>query len=187
MQYGTLGYWAEIVEDCIKNRKKITYCVIGNGKTVVSYGFEEDCNTEWCNEHDIPCYNILRSAGCCVCAVGSVNIADIRPHKGEFVEQKIISDFRNWLKSRGVESEIDHNDILIDGLKVASAGGYNLSPDYKWQYTGIQISVNQDYYVIAHACKKPSTKRPGALSDYGVTTLEVLKWCEKWFEEYDEK
>lgn len=184
MEYGNIGHWAEIVEDKLQNREAITYCVIGE-QTEVSYGTENDCDVQWCEANNIPAYNIHRSAGCCVCATGSVNIADIRKHKGEFVENRILRDFVEWLSGKGISAELNHNDILIDGLKVAAAGGYNLAPDFTWQYTGIQFSVNQDYEVIEHACKKPSTKQPGALSDYGITTDEVVAWCEAWFEEYD--
>lgn len=186
MEYGNIGRWAEICEYYLTNRKKITYCVVGES-TEVSYGFEEDCDVDWCRVNNIPCYNIHRSAGCCVCAEGSVNIADVRKHKGEFLSDKILSDLKIWLEDKGLTVELSHNDILIDGLKVASAGGFNLAPDFEWQYTGIQISVNQDYEVIAHACKKPSTKKPGALSDYGITTEEVVAWCEEWFEKYDKE
>lgn len=184
MKYGSLQHWAETYKSKIENREKITYCVVGNS-TVVSYGFENDCDIEWCESNNVPCFNIERSAGCCVCAEGSVNIADIRKHKGEFVEQIFLNDLKNWIEGKGINAVLEHNDVLIDGLKVASAGGYNLAPDFKWQYTGIQISVNQDYYVIEHACKKPSVKKPGALSDYGITTDEVVEWCENWFKEYD--
>ena len=143
MEYGNIGHWAEIVEDKLQKREAITYCVIGK-QTEVSYGIEEDCDVDWCRANNIPCYNIHRSAGCCVCAIGSVNIADIRKHKGEFVENRILQDFADWLSEKGIAAELNHNDILIDGLKVASAGGYNLAPDFTWQYTGIQISINQD-------------------------------------------
>lgn len=184
MEYGTLKHWADIVEEKIQSRSSITYCVIGE-QTVVSYGMENDCDVQWCEANHIPAYNIHRSAGCCVCATGSVNIADIRKHKGEFVENRILRDFADWLSEKGIAAELNHNDILVDGKKVAAAGGYNLAPDFTWQYTGIQISINQDYEVIANACKKPSTKKPGALSDYGITTDEVVAWCKKWFEDYD--
>ena len=153
--------------------------------TEINYGTEEDCNVEWCRANNIPCYNIERSAGCCVNAAGNINIADIRKHRGEFVENRILHDFADWLAGKELSVELNNNDILVDGKKVAAAGGYNLTPDFTWQYTCIQFSINQDYEVIEHACKKLSTKRPGALSDYGITTDEVVEWCEKWFEDYD--
>ena len=49
---------------------------------------------------------------------------------------------------------------------------------------GYQISINQDLDVIKHACTKPMEKIPKALSEYGITTEEMVKFCEDYWAEY---
>ena len=46
---------------------------------------------------------------------------------------------------------------------------------------GFQISINQDIKAIENICYKHSVKKPKALSDFGVTTEEIVEFCENYF------
>lgn len=186
MEYVTLEWFYNNYRRLLSEKTESTHCAVYD-RTEVNYGTEEDCDTQWCAENGIPCYNIERSAGCCANAEGSINIADIHRQNGVFLETKFLPDFADWLKSKGLSVELVHNDVLVNGKKVSSAGGFNIPPNFDWQYTCVQISINQDLFVIEHACKKKMTKTPGGLSEYGISTEDVLQFCEKWFSENWEK
>lgn len=164
----------------LTDEEPVTLICVYQG-THVNYGIEEDCDVRWCEENNIPVHNLQRSAGCIVQADGSIGLFDVRPSSDGWVEHQILPDFRDYLISKGLNVELIHNDILVDGYKVASAGGMNLAPDYKWQYTCMHIAVYQDVETIRHACLKPMTKEPKALSEWGITTEEMVEWCENWF------
>ena len=72
----------------------------------------------------------------------------------------------------------DNNDVLVDGYKVASGcetihNGFN--------YMGYQISLYQDLETIKNVCNKPMVKIPKALSEYGITTDEMVDFIEEYW------
>ena len=144
--------------------------------TEITYGSANDCDIDWCKDSNIPAYDIQRSGGCIVSAKGNITMADVRRNTADWYDKQLLCSFVDFLKLKGIEAEIKQNDILIDGFKVASAASKNLKPDFLWQYTGMQISINQDLEVIKHACKKEMKKEPRGLSEWGITTSEVVNW-----------
>ena len=120
-------------------------------------------------------------------AKGNINIADIRPCKYGFIETKFSKDLCEYLQTRGLNVVLDNNDVLVDGYKTASCAGKALEPDFRWIYTCFQISINQDLEAIKNICKKPMVKVPKGLGEYGITTEEMLKWCEDWFDKLDKQ
>ena len=50
-----------------------------------------------------------------------------------------------------------------------------------YNYLGYQISINQDIEAIREICDKKSVKPPKALSDWGITTEEIEKFCEEYW------
>ena len=156
-------------------------------ETTVIYGFDEDINKDYCDAHGIPYYNVLRPNGAIVMCKGNVGIGFIYNHDEYpyWVVEKMFADFKDYLVSKGINATIEANDILVDGYKVASCTGRNIAPDYRKCYEVGQIAIYQDMEAIEHICKKTMKKVPKALSDYGITTEEVVAWCEKWFSDYD--
>ena len=73
----------------------------------------------------------------------------------------------------------DNNDVLVDDFKVANGAEVILSGGY--HYIAYQISINQNLEIIRHACLKPMVKVPKALSEYGITTEEMVKFCEDYW------
>ena len=69
---------------------------------------------------------------------------------------------------------------MIDNYKVAS-GCECMEGDFL--YMGYQISIYQDIEIIKHACNKPMIKIPKALSEYGITTEEMLSFCESYWKQ----
>lgn len=155
-------------------------------ETQVNYG-GDDCNIEYCREHNIPCYKSRDDGGCIVNGPGTINIADFRPSVEGWIFPLFLNDFTQYLKDKKLNAEYDGNDVLIDGYKVASGFGYNLSPEYKRQYTGLGFFFNTDEELIRHICTKPMVKKPKGLEQFGITTEECVEWMMNWFENFNKK
>lgn len=146
----------------------------------VSYGYKKDCDLDWCIKNEIPAVNMKRGGGCIVSAPGNIHLIDIREFDGHtWLAHDILKEFTKFLIGRGLDVRFDHNDIMVEGYKVASGVSINLRPSYKMQYTGLQFSVNQDLEVIEHVCLKEMKKQPRGLSDFGVTTKDIESWILK--------
>lgn len=77
------------------------------------------------------------------------------------------------LKERGIEVTFDVNDVLADSKKVAS---YCSVPQASgWVQTVAHISIGKmDLELVKAICTKPMVKIPGALSEYNITTEDIL-------------
>lgn len=158
------------------------YCVL-HKQTEVNYGTQNDCDLEYCREHNIPAYLMDRGGGTIVCAAGNIGISTITPLKDGWQCGKFVKAFIAYLKTFNLNVKTEKNDILIDGYKVASSVEIALPNDLKRVYSTYQISINQDIDAIKHICKKEMVKVPKGLSDYGFTTEQILTWCENYFDE----
>ncbi len=151
-------------------------------QTEAIYGADDSCNTKWCDEHNIPYAHQgkLQGGGCIIGVKGNIFI-DVKRKciGGEMMSNKFSKALCELLKDKGLESvRCDNNDVLVDGFKVASGCEtiYN-----QWEYMGYQISLYQDIETIKNVCNKPMVKVPKALSEYGITTDEMVHFIEKYF------
>lgn len=151
-------------------------------QTEVLYNENSGCNLDYCKEHNIKVYKgKINTMGAGVVAKGSMFLTVKRKLKNN---NKALSDrfaeaLCQYLINKGLPSvRCDNNDIMVDNGKVASGGEIILNG---FQYMGYQISINQDYDAIKNACVEPSTKIPKALSDFGITTDEMVKFCEDYW------
>lgn len=151
--------------------------------TEIVWGSDNSCNIEWCKNNNIKTirHEKLKGGGCIVGVKGNIFI-DAKRKIGK--DNKCISDkfsiaLCEFLKSKGLNSvRQDNNDILVNDYKVASGveTKYN-----EWQYMGYQISINQNIDIIKNACLKPMVKVPKGLGEYGITTEEMVKFCEDYW------
>lgn len=156
--------------------------LIQHTDTEISHGWENDYNKEYCKQRAIPCHNLQRGGGTIVYSKGNVSVGFIynnRKYK-RFMLVEMINNLKDYFVSKGLNAEVNHNDILIDGYKVASCWGHNYGDGYQWTYELVQISINQDLDVIKNVCQKPMVKVPKGLGEYGITTDEIVEWCDKW-------
>ena len=86
--------------------------------------------------------------------------------------------FVEWLKGKGLNAEYDKNDILVDRYKVC---GLCITRYGRIDFSSAIIGINTNVDHIKQICRKPMTKVPKGLSDYGITTEEVeqmfLEFC----------
>ena len=151
-------------------------------QTEAIFGADDSCNTKWCDENGIPYAHQekLQGGGCIIGVKGNIFIDVKRKLEGgECLADRFSKALYIYFKEKGLETvRCDNNDVLIDNYKVASGcesihNGFN--------YMGYQISINQDIETIKKACNKPMVKIPKALSEYGITTDEMLDFSEQYW------
>lgn len=170
------------MEDFLNSNEEETKLTVLD-RTEAFYSEEGTCDTKWCDEHNIP-YSKNRmfcGIGCIVAVKGNV-VIDIkrRLEGGECLSDRFAKALCEYLKNKGLDSvRCDNNDVLVDDYKVAS-GAETVLPN-GLNYMGFQISISQDLEAIRKICKKPMLKVPKALSEYGITTEEIVKLCEDYW------
>ena len=179
----TLKYCADNLQKLVQAKQQYKDIIV-HEQTEVSFGWENDFNKDYCDQNNIPYYNLARGGGTIVYSKGNVSVGFIYDNKKykKFMLVEMCNDFKQYLKSRGLNADIDNNDILVDGYKVASCWSGNIKPDFKWTLEFAQISVNQDIEKIKNICLKPMTKIPKGLSAYGIDTQQVLEWVQNWLD-----
>ena len=185
IQHTTLKEFAENIDKIFASNNS-GYIVVSES-TEVEIGNQNDCDFEYCKEHNIPVYDIKRDGGTIVYTKGAVSIAMIFDVKYGWISENFNSHLVNYLKDYiSSEHTIEHmgNDILIDGYKVASGTELRIGNNLEKIYAGFQLSINQDLEAIKHVCKKEMVKVPKGLSDYGITTEEIIIFCEDFWDNF---
>lgn len=170
----------EMEDKIICSGKDETIITILENKEVI-YNDDHIPNFNYCDEHGYIYYKgKINGIGIGVFVPGSIILTIKRKlNGGEALSDKFSKALSEYFKSKNLGSvRQDNNDILVDDYKVASGGeimvnGYN--------YLGYQISINQDIEAIREICNKKSVKPPKALSDWGITTKEIEKFCEEYW------
>jgi len=181
MEKVTLQWFNEHILDIFDGEcPKAYYCVHEN--TEVNYGNENDCDLDYCREHNIKSFMMQRGGGTIVCSAGNIGISVITSVKHGWQCENFSNAFTAWLRSFNLNVETNHNDILVDGYKVASSVELRVGKNLNRIYSTYQISINQDIEAIKHICKKEMVKIPKALSDYGFTTEDIESWCNNYFD-----
>lgn len=111
-------------------------------------------------------------AGTIVCMPGDISICITTwgtCNKGKEVCDAVAT----LLEERGISVLHDGNDILAEGKKVAS---YCTVPQLSgWVQTVIHISIGaMDIDLVKAICTKPMEKTPGALSDLGIYSNDIM-------------
>lgn len=150
----------------------------------VTYGYESDCDVQYCLDHNIPCYDRKGPGGTIVHAKGSLALNYFYSHDRfpEFLSISFLRNLCSFLQSLGLNAQIDSNDILIDEYKVASCAEANLPPDYRWCNIVILVATTQNIELIKQVCLKPMKKIPKALNDFGVSTETMIDFIIFWFQ-----
>ena len=173
--------FVENEEDFLSSENDETVIVILE-KTEAIYGADDSCDTEWCDKNSIPYahQDKLQGGGCIIGVKGNVFVDAKRLSEGECLSDRFSKAFAVWLKEKGLKSvRTDNNDVLVDGFKVASGCETVFG---KWAYMGYQISINQDIETIKNACKKEMVKTPKGLGEFGVTTEEIVSFCNDYWD-----
>lgn len=166
-------------------RNELIYTVHDN--LLVTYGYMNDCNAQYCHDNNIPVVSYNRFGGCIVNCEGNITLSYcIKCMDKRRIEVDMLNEFVELLKEKGLKAIFDKNDVMVDGFKVASGVSLKLKPDFQWQIGEIQISLNQDIEVIRKVCKKKMMKKPKGLSEFGLTTDDIEDWINNNLAKYIE-
>ncbi len=174
-------YFFKNMEDNIisSNNNETIIAVLEHGEVI--YNKNHHPNFEYCEEHNFDYYEgKIDSIGIGVLVSGSIVLTvKRRLNGGEALSDKFAKALVNYLISKGLNSvRQDNNDVLVSDYKVASGGESIING---FNYMGYQISINQDIEAIKAICDKDSLKEPKGLSDFGVTTEEIVQFCEEYW------
>lgn len=157
--------------DCLKGHEGAAFHVAESpcvwvGKIDTAYNKDE------CNSRRLPIAKGQYYAGAIVCMPGDVS-ACITTDGLSDVGMNISDAIFNYLFGKGINVIKDGNDILADGKKVASYCQAE-TPNGLCQ-TVVHVSVGKmDLDLVKAICAKPMLKTPGALSDYGISTKDII-------------
>ena len=144
--------------------------VIGHGRDLTLF------DIDYCEENNIVLLNANFSGGACVVFEDDVNI--ICYHEGfSDIGQRTLELVNSYLQDKGLNSSIIGNDLIITEdeilYKVGSFASVWINND-RGMETVIHFALNIDNELIERICKKPINKIPKSLSDYGITSQELL-------------
>ena len=168
-------------EDAFLNSPNEETAIVVLEQTEAIYGADDSCNTQWCEENNVPYAHQgkLQGGGCIVGVEGNIFIDAKRNPQDICISDAFSRALAQYFKNKGLESvRCDNNDVLIDDYKVASGCETFING---FMYMGYQISINQDVETIKHACNKPMEKVPKGLSEYGITTEEMVEFCTEYW------
>lgn len=184
MKQVTYKWCSEHAQEYFNGEIPKVYYVISESLEVHK-GNADDCNLEYCKEHNIPVYDLGRCGGTIVCNDGTIGFSLLTDVKHGWRNQSFLSHFTSFLQTKGLNPEREGNDILLDGYKVASAAEWKVGKNLNRVYGVYLISYDVDIDAIQQICKKPMKKIPKALRLYGLDKEEIINWCKNYFGEIE--
>jgi hypothetical protein len=162
-------------KDVISNRKQCFVYGIPDNNYVFP-GTNNIIDEDFCKSKGVKLLPIPNQGGVIVLSKGDVEIG-IFQDNGWDVWKNYLNLLCEKLKEKVPNIEVVGNDLVIDGkYKCVGSSSRNLG-DAKnpYIYTAVHISINMDLELIKNICKKEMVKIPKGLSEYGITTDEIVK------------
>lgn len=170
--------YLQLFTDTLLNKKE--RILIGVADDFVVLKGRNSINESYCKDNKIEIYESQHMGGCIVLGDGDVEFNIFRYEGWEDCEtfKNLIFDF---LKQRIPTISLNNNDFLVDEkYKVASCSSVNAGDNFI--YTGFHFSVNVNLEHIKNICLKPMIKIPKGLSEYGVSSEEIVGFLQKQLE-----
>ena len=129
-------------------------------------------NKEYCKSNNVNISESYNMGGTIVASKGDLDVAIFKTN-GWYIGKTMLEDVKKYLENKINNISIDGNDLLIDGkYKVMSFASINAGD--KYIYTVIHVSINPNKDLIENVCTKEMKKIPKGLSEYGITTKEMV-------------
>lgn len=164
------------------NEEKASIVLIQQPEVI--YESDKCCDVDYCkNNNIIHTQEKHMRASCVVMDKGNIILAIKRRNiNGKCLANVFSAALRDYLIEKGLPNVVyDSNDILVDGYKVASGAEGEVN---SLRYMGYQISINQNMELIKSVCKKPMVKVPKGLSEWGITTENIVEFCKNFWGKY---
>lgn len=158
------------IGDAIRNKQEcVLYSLIPAN---IVYAGKGTIDYDYCRSHNYIVYPSVDFGKGLVATKGDIVIVAIT--KDGWTEHlKIANVVIQYLKQRGINVSLKSNDIMIDDkYKVASYSSINIGDNVI--YTGFQVTFNPNVEDIEAICKRPLTKIPKGLKDYGIVSQDLL-------------
>ena len=160
------------VQETIRLIKSKTECyVYGIADKPCVFPGEAAINEDACRDNGVQILRLPSRGGAIVVNGGDIEFAQLKSGES-FWGREILVLLKKYLISKGINAEIQDNDLMVDGLyKVASHASALIDG---FCYTTVHVSINADIPLIKLICTKPMKKIPKGLSEFGITAEEML-------------
>lgn len=168
-----------LVQSVIDDKETMIVChadtkVIGHGRN------ESFFDKQYCIDNNIILLNANFDGGACVVFEDDVNVICYQYGFSD-IGMRAMNIVNDYLKEKGLNSDVIGNDLIItEGetlYKVGSFASVWVNNDHGVE-TVIHFALNIDDELIRRICKKEVNKIPKSLSDYGITSKEILEVLE---------
>lgn len=172
----------DILEEIQKGLQQGENCVIVEyTDNQVNYGFDSKPNFEYCQKHNIPCYDIGRRGGTFVINKGDIGFGCITKGLDNTTGELLYNKFAEYLQYKGLNVTKDSNDILINGYKVFGWSSHYYA-ELGLIFITAHFTMSVDLEKIKNICTKPMNKIPKGLSEFGITAEEVKEFIKNTIE-----
>lgn len=144
-------------------------------------------NETYCNEHNIAIIDAHSMGGAIVMSEGDIEIGIFR-HNGWDDLNKFGEALASYLATKINNVKFVDNDIIVDDIyKCAGTYSVNLTGTMEDNFilSACHISINMNLELIKNICTKPMTKIPKGLSDYGITTEQIVNFLKIFTQSLD--
>ena len=159
--------------NCINNEEeKALYCIYDKNYVVV--GVEQQPNFEYIENNNIEIFDIPTLGGTIVVNRGDIGFGMASPSlaKANAFIFRAKDNLVSLLTNKNLNVSTEHNDVMIDGYKVASCCSILKN---NMALSVFQLSLNVNLELIQNICTKPMVKIPKGLSEFGITTEELIE------------
>lgn len=151
-------------------------------KPYVVPGNNEIIDSEKAQELNVKILNIPNSGGTVVTSSGDIGLGILSSmEKANRFAESFMTYLNLILSNRNFNISRNGNDLILNDYKVASYGSKSCG---LMTFAIIQISMNVDMHKIEELCTKPMKKIPKGLSEFGITSEEMLQWVENWVQNF---
>lgn len=161
---------SKVLEEVLDaHKRKGSTCLIITQDSPVCYVGKDEYNKKYCEENNIPVYQIGYSGGTIIAGKDDLTLGIVlnSPSRMNYFQDKL----GNWINDNFVNGKFVGNDFIIDGHKVV--GTARRKTGGKTLYC-IQVSFSVDLELIEKICLKPMIKKPKGLSNFGDKTNKDL-------------
>lgn len=151
-------------------------------ETCVHHGKDSSkgLNTNYCNSHDIPIYEYDSFGGSIVATKGDYSFALLIPIKIDVSSKFILHHFKEILSKHFSGVEVQGNDIMIGGKKIAGTTNFETEDCF---FLIAHFSMNEKSELIKAICGKPtSNKIPGYIDATVLSTEKLMKEILAWLQ-----
>lgn len=139
-------------------------------------------NKEFVEANNIKTIRLGNAGGCIVAFPDNLEMGYFTRDIDSTFLERLPHKVADYLKAKGLNASVDNNDILIDETyKVFSTS--KATYDKAILFGAIHVSINCDAELIDQICTKPMKKIPKGLSEYGITSDEMLDLIVRLYEQ----